>query len=145
MTTLNKLAAEVASEFAGDVHGATDITGFGLVGHVREMVLAGNVSVRIDSAILPLLSGAIECVRGGFVPKGLKSNREFAECAVKYGPGVDETTRTILFDPQTAGGLLISISAAKADPFVRAFQGRGGDATIVGEVLSRTDPLILVT
>jgi selenide, water dikinase len=144
MTTLNKLAAEVAAEFAGDVHGATDITGFGLVGHVREIVLAGNVSVRIDSARLPLLSGAIECVRAGFVPKGLKSNREFAECAVEYGPGVDETTRTILFDPQTAGGLLISISAAKADPFVRALQGRGGDATRVGDVLPRTDPLILV-
>jgi selenide,water dikinase len=57
---------------------------------------------------------------------------------------VDETTRTILFDPQTAGGLLVSISAAKADPFVRALQGRGGDATIVGDVLPRTDPLILV-
>jgi selenide, water dikinase len=144
MTTLNKLAAEVAAEFAGDVHGATDITGFGLVGHVREIVLAGNVSVRIDSARLPFLCGAIECVRAGFVPKGLKSNREFAECAVECEPGVDEATRTILFDPQTAGGLLISISAAKADPFVRALQGRGGDATIVGDVLPRTDPLILV-
>jgi selenide,water dikinase len=144
MTILNKLGADVAAEFAGDVHGATDITGFGLVGHVREMALASNVGVRIDSTRLPLLTGAIECVGAGFIPKGLKSNREFAERTVKYGPEVDETTKTILFDPQTSGGLLISISAKKTDPFVRALQGRGGDATIVGEVLPRTDPLITV-
>lgn len=144
MTTLNKLGAEVAAEFADDVHGATDITGFGFVGHLREMALAGNVSVRIDSAKLPLLAGAIECVRAGYVPKGLKSNREFAECAVEYGPGVEETTKTLLFDPQTAGGLLISLSAKKGDLFVRALQSRGGDATIVGEVLPRTHPLIAI-
>ena len=144
MTTLGKLAAEVAAEFAGNVHGATDITGFGLVGHVREMALASNVSVRIDSAKLPLLPGAIECVRAGYVPQGLKSNREFAERIVEYGPGVDETTKLILFDPQTAGGLLLSISAIEADPFVRAVQSRGGHATMVGEVLPRTDPLIAI-
>jgi selenide,water dikinase len=144
MTILNKLGAEVAAEFAGDVHGATDITGFGLVGHVREVVLASNVSVRIDSAKLPLLPGAIECVRAGYVPQGLKSNREFAECNVEYGPAVDETTKALLFDPQTAGGLLLSISAKKAEPFVRALQGRGDDATIVGEVLSQTKPLIMI-
>jgi selenide,water dikinase len=100
--------------------------------------------VRIDSAKLPLLPGAIECVRAGYVPQGLKSNREFAERIVKYGPGVDEITRTILFDPQTAGGLLLSISAKQADPFVRTLQNRGSDATIVGEVLPRTDPLIMI-
>ena len=144
MTILNKLGAEVAAEFAGDVHGATDITGFGLVGHVREVVLASNVSVRIDSAKLPLLPGAIECVRAGYVPQGLKSNREFAECTVEYGPAVDETTKALLFDPQTAGGLLLSISAKKAEPFVRVLQGRGDDATIVGEVLSQTKPLIMI-
>jgi selenide,water dikinase len=144
MITLNKLGAEVAAEFAGDVHGATDITGFGLVGHVREMALAGHVGVRIDSARLPLLPGAIECVRAGFVPQGLKSNREFAECTVAYGPAVAETTKATLFDPQTAGGLLLSISANKADLFIRALQGRSGEGTIVGEVLSQTDPLIMI-
>ena len=144
MNALNKLAAEVAAEFVGDVHGATDVTGFGLVGHVREMALASNVGVRIDSAKLPLLPGAIECVRAGYVPQGLKSNREFAERTVRYGPGVDEATKLILFDPQTAGGLLLSISPKKADPFVRALQGGGGDATIVGEVLSQANPLITI-
>jgi selenide,water dikinase len=85
-----------------------------------------------------------ECARAGYVPKGLKSNREFAECTVEYGPGVHETIKPLLFDPQTAGGLLISISAHKADQFVRALQGRGGDATIVGGVLPRTHPLTTI-
>jgi selenide,water dikinase len=83
-------------------------------------------------------------VRAGYVPQGLKSNREFAECNVEYGPAVDETTKALLFDPQTAGGLLLSISAKKAEPFVRVLQGRGDDATIVGEVLSQTKPLIMI-
>src|ERR1700723_1960526 len=67
MTTLNKLAAETAAEFVSEVHGATDVTGFGLIGHVREMALAGQVSVRIDAAKVPALPGAIECVRAGYL------------------------------------------------------------------------------
>jgi selenide, water dikinase len=145
MTMLNKLAAEVAAELGGDVHGATDITGFGLVGHAREIALASNVSLGIDSAKIPLLTGAVESVRAGCVPAGLKANREFAECAVEFGPRADEVTRTLLFDPQTAGGLLLAMAASASDRFVRGLHDRGGDAIEVGTVLSRTDPLISIT
>jgi selenide, water dikinase len=145
MTRLNKVAAEVAFELGGDVHGATDITGFGLLGHTREIALASNVSLRIDSTRIPLLVGAVESVRAGCVPAGLKANREFAECAVEFGPKVDEVTKALLFDPQTAGGLLLSISASASDRFLRDFQARGGDAMLVGEVLARTEPLISIT
>ena len=144
MTTLNKLAAEAAAELGGDVHGATDITGFGLIGHAREVALASNVSLRIDSAKIPLLAGAVESVRAGCVPAGLKANREFAECVVEFGPKVDEITKTLLFDPQTAGGLLLSISANASTQYLRAVQNRGGAAIYVGEVLPRTDPLIMI-
>jgi len=144
MTTLNKLAAEAAAELGGDVHGATDITGFGLIGHAREVALASNVSLRIDSAKIPLLAGAVESVRAGCVPAGLKANREFAECVVEFGPKVDEITKTLLFDPQTAGGLLLSISANASPQYLRAVQNRGGAAIYVGEVLPRTDPLIMI-
>jgi len=144
MTTLNKFAAEAAAELGGDVHGATDITGFGLIGHAREVALASNVSLRIDSAKIPLLAGAVESVRAGCVPAGLKANREFAECVVEFGPKVDEITKTLLFDPQTAGGLLLSISAKASTQFLRAVQNRGGAAIYVGEVLPRTDPLIMI-
>jgi len=128
----------------GDVHGATDITGFGLIGHAREVALASNVSLRIDSAKIPLLAGAVESVRAGCVPAGLKANREFAECVVEFGAKVDEITKTLLFDPQTAGGLLLSISAKASTQFLRAVQNRGGAAIHVGEVLPRTDPLIMI-
>jgi selenide,water dikinase len=144
MTTLNKLAAEVAAELGSDAHAATDITGFGFVGHTREMALASNVGVKIDSARIPMLPGAMESVRAGCVPRGLRSNREFAECVVQFGPSVDETTKTLLFDPQTAGGLLLSMSASAADRFLTALHKRGGAATLVGEVLPRTDPLIRI-
>jgi selenide,water dikinase len=144
MTTLNKLAGEAAAELGGDVHGATDITGFGFVGHAREIALASNVSLRIDSTKVPLLAGAVDSVRAGCVPAGLKANREFAECAVEYGPEVNEIAKTLLFDPQTAGGLLLSMSASVSDRFLRAFQDHGGDAMLVGTVVPRTDPLILI-
>lgn len=144
MTTLNKLAADVAAEFGSDVHAATDITGFGLIGHTRELALASNVSVKIDSARIPVLFGARECVRAGYVPGGLKSNREFAESVVQFGPAADEITRTLLFDPQTAGGLLLSMSASVSDQFLAAFHKRGGAATLVGEVLPRRDALITI-
>jgi len=80
MTTLNKLAAEVI--VGGDFHvnAMTDVTGFGLIGHAREMVLASDVSIRIFAGKIPLLVGAIECVRAGYIPAGLRNNREFAEC-----------------------------------------------------------------
>lgn len=144
MTTLNQVAAEVAAELGGDVHGATDITGFGLVGHAREIALASNVSLRINAAKVPSLAGAVESVRAGCVPAGLKANREFAECAVEFAPSVDEVTRALLFDPQTAGGLFLSISANASDRFLRGFRERGGDAMQVGEVLPRTEPLIRI-
>ena len=144
MTTLNKLAAEVAAELGSDVHAATDITGFGFIGHTREMALASNVSVKINSPKIPMLPGAVESVRAGCVPGGLKSNREFAECAVQFGADVDEITKTLLFDPQTAGGLLLSMSASAADRFLSALHNRGGAASLVGEVLPRTDPLIRI-
>ncbi len=144
MTTLNKLAAEAAAELGGNVHGATDITGFGLVGHAREVTLASNVSLRIDSTKIPLLAGAVESVRAGCVPAGLKANREFAECVVEFDPKVSEIIKTLLFDPQTAGGLLLSMSASASDRFLRIVRDRGGDSTIVGDVLLRTDPLIRI-
>src|SRR5579863_43013 len=118
MTTLNKQAAGAIAPFIGTtahsgVHSMTDITGFGLVAHGREMALASRVSLRLFANKLPLLDGALECIRAGHIPAGLKANREFAECVVSYEDGISEELKTILFDPQTAGGLLISVAAEK--------------------------------
>jgi selenide,water dikinase len=143
MTTLNATAAEVAGKFA--VHAATDVTGFGLIGHAREMAAGSGVSLRIHAAKVPLLEGAIDCVRSGFIPGGLKNNREFAECLVGYDQGVPEEVRTMLFDPQTAGGLLLSVARDNAAPLVAALQRAGVPAVEIGEVLLLAKPLIQIS
>jgi selenide,water dikinase len=142
MTTLNKVGAEVIAAGNYHVHGMTDITGFGLVGHAREMALGSGVSLRIEAAQVPLLPGALECVRQGFVPGGLKNNRDFAECMVSYAEDVPPEVRTILYDPQTAGGLLISVAEADAERMIAAMQQQGVPAIRIGSVLASAKPVI---
>jgi len=125
------------------VHAMTDVTGFGLIGHAREMVLASDVSITIDASRIPLLEGALKCVRAGHIPAGLKNNRDFAECLVEYGDAVPDDVRALLFDPQTAGGLLIS--TPDAEPLKKALNEAGVPAIKIGEVHARTKPLIRVT
>jgi selenide,water dikinase len=144
MTALNKKAAEVVTEGSFAVHAMTDITGFGLIGHAREVALGSNASLRFFASQVPLLAGALDCVRSGFVPGGLKANREFAECLVGYQDGVPEELRTLLFDPQTAGGLLISIAPADSDRLLRALCDALVPAAVIGEVLEPRKPTIEV-
>jgi len=164
MITLNKTAAEVITQSYGgtgvparlaepssaavphlSIHALTDITGFGLIGHLREMLLASeNVSAHLSVGRIPLLEGAIECIREGHIPGGLKANRDFAECVVQYEDGIPEEVQTVLFDPQTAGGLLISVVAELADDLTRALIAAGVPAVEIGEVLPPSKPLIHV-
>jgi len=128
------------------VHALTDITGFGLIGHLREMLLASdNLSAKIHSSRIPLLEGALECARAGHIPAGLKANREFAECVVQYTDGISEEMKAILFDPQTAGGLLVSVAPAVAGEIVGALKGAGIPSAEIGEVLPEAEHLITVT
>jgi selenide,water dikinase len=167
MTTLNKAAAEVITARVGtgvspvraerssagqpraavptwSIHALTDVTGFGLIGHAREMALASDVSLVFHSANIAVLEGALDCIHAGYIPGGLKANREFAECMVEYDPSVPTDIRTLLFDPQTAGGLLISVSAEDAGALTRALQAAGVPAAEIGSVLPRAKPLIRV-
>ena len=143
MTMLNKKAAEVVSGIA-TVHAMTDVTGFGLIGHAREMALASEVSLRIHAGRIPLLEGGLECVHAGDIPGGLKANREFAECVVEYESGISEELKTMLFDPQTAGGLLISVAREDVSDLLGALHGAGVAAVEVGEVGAKGKPLIQV-
>jgi selenide,water dikinase len=144
MTMLNAIAADVASSSKFVIHAATDITGFGLIGHAREMAAGSAVSLRIDSAKVPLLVGALDCVRAGLIPGGLKNNRDFAECMVSYGPSVPEELRTILFDPQTAGGLLLSVARPDAEALLASLRTAGVPAVEIGEALPAAKPLIKI-
>jgi selenide, water dikinase len=173
MTTLNKAAAEVIVDsspshvetaalgppaersFAANgeqrttnstfsIHALTDVTGFGLIGHAREMAIASNVSLILDSGRVPILEGALDCIRTGYIPGGLKANREFAECTVGYAADVPEEIRTLLFDPQTAGGLLIAVDASDAVALAQALREAGVPAIEIGEVVAPGKPLIFV-
>jgi selenide,water dikinase len=93
---------------------------------------------------VPILQGALECVRAGDVPGGLKANRDFAECAVEFGKGVSADLIPLLFDPQTAGGLLISVSATAAHNLVSQLRDIGLPAAHIGEVRPNTKPMIQV-
>ena len=125
------------------VHSMTDITGFGLLGHLREILLASNVSAEIHASKVPLLTGALACIHAGHIPGGLTNNRNFAECLVEYDAAVPEDLRTILYDPQTAGGLLIS--TPDADAISKALITAQVPAAIIGEVLPETRPRIRIT
>ena len=143
MITLNKAAADVIAD-GFEVHGMTDVTGFGLIGHARELARGSGVSLRIFASKVPLLEGALECVRKGYAPGGLKSNRSFAESCVEYAAEVPEDLRTILYDPQTAGGLLISVAAADCDRMVEKLSTAGVCASEIGEVLEKQAVLITI-
>jgi len=156
MTTLNRDAAAVLQEFdenagrAKRVHAVTDVTGFSLLGHAREMALGDPahgiepVSFEIDHRAFAYLPGAVEAAREGHLSGGLKNNRAFiGECAA-FDPGVPTEYQDLLFDPQTSGGLLVSISPELADAAVSALDRHGVSARCIGNVIHKTGPLLMV-
>jgi selenide,water dikinase len=144
MTTLNRAAAETITSGRFDVHGMTDVTGFGLIGHAREMAKGSGVSIRIYASMVPTLPGALECVRKGFVPGGLKANRQFAEGCVEAASEVSQDLLTLFYDPQTAGGLLVAVAAEDTKRLIGELCEAGVDAAEIGEVISKEKPLITV-
>ncbi len=135
MTTLNATASAVAIANPG-VHAMTDITGFGLMGHGREMALGSGVTLEIEVASVPVIPGALDAIRLGAIPAGLVANRDFAECVVCDAPGsaIPEDLRILLYDPQTAGGLLISVAAENASALVASLRAAGVAAAVIGRV-----------
>jgi selenide, water dikinase len=142
MTTLNRRASEVAREF--HVHAATDITGFGLLGHAREMAVGSGVSLVIDSSRIAFLPEAIEDVRRGFLPGGLHRNEEFVGGCVEFAAAVTDEVRKLLFDPQTAGGLLLAVPAEESPGLVEGLQAADVLCDEIAEAVPKTHPLIRV-
>jgi selenide,water dikinase len=127
MLQLNRAACEAMLAF--DVHGCTDVTGFGLIGHAREMALASKVTIEIDPRAVRFLPGAIEYARQGAIPGGLNNNREFAASCVEGSSEFDD----LLYDPQTSGGLLIALPERDAV----LLEKKMPDAYRIGHVLER--------
>ncbi len=119
MLELNRCAAQALARLR--VHAATDVTGFGLLGHAREMAAAGGVTLEIQASCVPLLPGALEYARQGALAGGLKNNREYVACEVELVRDVPEDLLNLFYDPQTSGGLLIALPEADAEEFERRF------------------------
>jgi len=133
MTTLNRTAAEVIAQHSG-VHAMTDVTGFGLMGHGREMAMASGAVLEIETRNVPRLEGALEAIALGAVPAGLLANRDYAECVVRDAGEIDGDLRKLMYDPQTSGGLLVSVDAKNADALMEALRGGGVAAHDIGYV-----------
>jgi len=156
MSELNRAASEALLELqdkagaAAPIHAVTDVTGFGLLGHAREMALGNSargidaVSFEIDHSALRYLPGAVDAAREGFLPGGLKNNRDFIGDCVGFAASVSQEYRDLLFDPQTSGGLLIAVSQESADAAVSALESHRVNARRIGNVIAKTNPLIFV-
>ena len=134
MLTLNRTASETMQTL--EAHGCTDITGFGFIGHALEMASASQVGLVIQSKSIPFLPKALEYGGMGLLPGGAYSNRQFFSCKVEVDPAVSSLLVDLLYDPQTSGGLLVSLPPGGAEKMVEALREKGHyDATIVGEVI----------
>jgi len=134
MSRLNRWAGEAA--VAHGAHGATDITGFGLVGHAREMAKASGVALRIDTASIPFLESAPEAAKSGLVPGGTKRNAKHFSCHVDGASSMPPPLVDLLHDAQTSGGLLVSLPSHRAGECAEAMRSAGdASAAVIGEVL----------
>lgn len=143
MAALNRNASEIMRHYP--VHGCTDITGFGLLGHLAEMVTGSGCSVSISAESIPVIPEASEYAAMGLIPAGAHRNREFREPMVEMSPSVDRALRYILFDPQTSGGLLIGVERESSDALLDELkQKEMSQSAIIGEVLPGPDERIRV-
>lgn len=151
MTRLNRDAAEALREVESQasasktpIHAVTDVTGFGLLGHAREMAVGSSVSLRIDHARIAYLPGAVEAARGGFLSGGLANNRQFVEGCAGFESSAPEEFRSLVLDPQTSGGLLAAVAPGSVGAATAAFERHGIPARVIGDVVAKRSPLIEV-
>lgn len=142
MLTPGRAAAEAMREFG--VKGATDVTGFALLGHAWELARASQVTIEIDSSRLPLLPGALDLARAGLLTSGDKTNREYVGDDIEIAESVSTEMGSLLYDPQTAGGLLISIPAERASSLLARLRETYTHVDIVGRVLERGSHSLIV-
>lgn len=136
MLALNRAAAELMVET--NAHACTDVTGFGLLGHAREMAAASSVTLEIDPSCIDILPGALEYAAAGCIPGGLKNNREYVAPCVEKTKDLADGLENLLYDPQTSGGLLISI----AEPDASRFMAECANARRIGRVLQKESKAI---
>lgn len=142
MLTPGRDAAAAMNEF--EVRGATDVTGFALMGHAWELARASRVTIEIESSRVPLIEGALDLAAAGMLTSGDKTNREYVGEDIQIADGVNKQMRSLLFDPQTAGGLLIAIAANRAEALLARLRGNYSRAEIIGGAIERGPHSIVV-
>lgn len=143
MAALNRAAAGIISKY--NISACTDVTGFGLLGHLAEMVLGSGTSAKIYSDRVPVMAEALEFAAMGLIPAGAYKNREFRESMITFAGAVGRSRQDVLVDPQTSGGLLIGVSAQQAEALVAALKNAGiEDAAQIGEILKGPEEKIWV-
>jgi len=142
MLQLNRAASEAMIEVGA--HAATDVTGFGLLGHAHEMASASSVSFRIDANAVSLLPEVLHFAEQGCIPGGNRNNWEFVKDHAQIRAGVDSLLAKVLHDPQTAGGLLVSLDATKVNAYLSRVADHGVEARQIGEVIPREAVTIIV-
>lgn len=142
MLTPGKFAAEAMRDFG--VKGATDVTGFALLGHAWEMACASKVTIEIDANAVPLLEGALELASQGMLTSGDRTNREYVGADVEVAQSVDQNLVKLLFDPQTAGGMLIAIPEENSEMLLRTLNEHYPHARAIARVLPRGSNAIIV-
>jgi len=143
MATLNRDAAAAMADYP--VHACTDVTGFGLLGHLGEMVIDSGTGVALAADKIPIIAETLELAGMGLIPAGAYKNREYRIPMVRFSKSVDPVFQDILFDPQTSGGLLICVQGDRASDLVHVLNEKGmRDAAIIGEVISAPKEVILV-
>jgi selenide,water dikinase len=142
MLLAGRRAAERMREFG--VRGATDITGFGLLGHAWELATGSEVTLEIESARVPLIAGAYDLAEQGLLTSGDRTNRKYVGDSVYLSETISKPMASLLFDPQTAGGMLISIDATQAEALLERLRETYADASIIGRVTARGEHAIVV-
>ena len=143
MAALNRDAARIMANFT--ISACTDVTGFGLLGHLAEMVCGSGMGARVFSEQVPVIKEALEFAAMGLIPAGAYKNREFRESMITFADTVGRSRQDVLVDPQTSGGLLISVDGQQADELTAALKDAGiGDAARIGEILSGPEEKIWV-
>lgn len=142
MTTLNKFAKDAMVK--AEANACTDVTGFGLLGHSLEMAEGSGVTVKLNVDKIPVIKGVRELAKMGLIPAGAYANKRFIGDKVLFGENVDEEIKDILYDPQTSGGLLISVRADMLDVLMKELEGNATEYAIIGEVVEKQDHSLIV-
>lgn len=141
MTTLNKKAAEISHRY--EIHACTDVTGFGFLGHLSEMINE-EISAEIDSISILVIRGAIHCAEEFLLTAAAQRNRNHVGDRVEFSSWIPFSMEELLFDPQTSGGLLFAVKPEQAGAFLKELQGAGLPAAMVGRFVSKKERDIYV-